>query len=55
MPNRDPIPEPDMEGPRGPITSPGLPDRSQEESPVPPIIKPNDDVNPNDPPLSPAF
>jgi hypothetical protein len=29
-----------------------LPDRGQEEPPVPPIIKPSDDVNPNDPPLS---
>jgi hypothetical protein len=51
MPNRDPIPEPDTEGPRGPSATPGLPDRGQEKPPVPPIIKPSDDVNPNDPPL----
>jgi hypothetical protein len=52
MPNRDPIPDPDTEGPRGPSATPGLPDRNQEEPPVPPIVKPSDDVNPNDPPMA---
>jgi hypothetical protein len=35
--------------PRGPTVAPGIPDRSQEDPALPPIIKPEDDVNPNDP------
>jgi hypothetical protein len=46
-----PLASPGSETPRGPTTTPGLPDRTQETPPVPPIIKPIDDVNPNDPPL----
>lgn len=49
MPNRDPLATPDTETPRGPTLTPGFPDRSQEDPALPPIIKPEDDVNPNDP------
>jgi hypothetical protein len=49
MPNRDPLPTPDADTPRGPTFTPGIPDRSQEDPAIPPVIKPEDDVNPNDP------
>lgn len=41
----------DRETPRGAQTTGGRPDRGQEESAIPPIIKPGDHKNPNDPPL----
>jgi hypothetical protein len=49
MPNRDPLPTPDADTPRGPLAAPGIPDRTQEKPAVPPIIEPQDDINPNDP------
>lgn len=49
MPNRDPLPQPDAQSPRGPTFTPGIPDRTQEEPAVPPVIQPEDDLNPNDP------
>ena len=41
----------DIETPRGPQGSGGLPDRKQEDGAIPPIIQPGDQKNPNDPPL----
>jgi hypothetical protein len=41
----------DKETPRGPQTTGGVPDRKQEDGAIPPIIKPGDHKNPNDPPL----
>ncbi|WP_439617008.1 hypothetical protein [Shinella sp.] len=41
----------EIETPRGPQGTGGIPDRKQEDSVVPPIIKPGDQKNPNDPPL----
>ena len=41
----------DRETPRGPTSTDGVPDPSQKDSPIPPIIKPGDHKNPNDPPL----
>lgn len=55
MPNREPLPLPDNENPLGPLRTPGLPDRSLEDSPVPPVINPGDVKNPNDPVLDPAL
>ena len=55
MPNRDPIPTPEAEMPRGPTATPGIPDRVQEKPPVPPVKDPGDSKNPNDPPLEPAL
>lgn len=58
MPNRDPLPTPDIDTPRGPTVTPGIPDRSQEDPALPPIIRPEDDVNPNDPvpvPVNPSI
>ncbi|NKN38657.1 hypothetical protein HFC70_20100 [Agrobacterium sp. a22-2] len=46
-------PQPDLETPRGPSRTPGVPDRSQEEAPKPPVQKPDDSRNPNDPALLP--
>lgn len=40
-----------IETPRGPQGTGGIPDRKQEDGAVPPIIKPGDLKNPNDPPL----
>lgn len=40
-----------IETPRGPQGTGGIPDRKQEGGIVPPIIKPVDGKNPNDPPL----
>ena len=51
MPNRDPIPTPDAETPRGPIATPGLPDRGQDRPQEPPVLNPGDSKNPNDPTL----
>ncbi|KQR75919.1 hypothetical protein [Rhizobium sp. Leaf341] len=53
MPNRDPLPTPETDTPRGPISTPGIPDRGQDSSPVPPVITPGDTKNPNDPALLP--
>ena len=56
MPDRHPISTPDPtpgETPLGPQPTPGMPDRSQEKPPVPPIKKPEDSKNPNDPTLLP--
>ena len=55
MPNRDPIPSPIDEQPRGPSRDGPLPDRSTENPPAPPIIDPGDTRNPNDPVLDPAL
>ncbi|MGF9563082.1 hypothetical protein [Neorhizobium sp. JUb45] len=55
MPNRDPIPTQDIETPRGPTSTPGIPDRVQEKPPAPPVKDPGDSKNPNDPPLDPAL
>lgn len=55
MPNRDPIPTPEAETPRGPTPTPGIPDRVQEKPPVPPVRDPGDSKNPNDPVLDPAL
>ena len=41
----------EIETPRGPQGTGGIPDRKQEDSVVPPIINPGDQKNPNDPPL----
>lgn len=55
MPNRDPLPQPDANTPRGPSVTPGIPDREQESSPTPPVIAPTSDTkNPNDPTLIPV-
>lgn len=55
MPNRDPLVTPPIspapETPRGPTATPGIPDRTQEKPILPPIIEPQDDLNPNDPVL----
>ncbi|WP_075290605.1 hypothetical protein [Pararhizobium arenae] len=55
MPNRDPLQTPSAETPRGPQTTPGVPDRSQEKPATPPIIDEGDSKNPNDPTLDPAL
>lgn len=44
-----------VETPRGPISTPGIPDRVHEKPPVPPIKDPGDSKNPNDPTLNPAL
>lgn len=49
------LPEPTPETPRGPQTTPGIPDRSQEKPATPPIIDKGDSKNPNDPLLTPAL
>lgn len=41
----------DVETPRGPQPDGGVPDRRHEGGDVPPIIKPGDGKNPNDPSL----
>lgn len=53
MPTTIPVPEDD--GPRGPQSSPGLPDRSQEKPVAPPVIDKGDTKNPNDPVLNPGL
>lgn len=40
-----------IETPRGSQGTGGIPDRKQEDGGVPPIVKPGDQKNPNDPPL----
>ncbi|WP_438750782.1 hypothetical protein [Pararhizobium sp. O133] len=49
------IPVPDDESPRGPQSTPGLPDRSQDKPAKPPVIDKGDNKNPNDPVLDPAL
>jgi hypothetical protein len=53
MPNRDPIPTPSAETPRGPTPTPGIPDRTQEKPPLTPAQAPGDTKNPEDPALLP--
>lgn len=53
MPNRDPIPTPQAETPRGPTPTPGVPDRTQEKPPLTPAQDPADTKNPEDPALLP--
>lgn len=56
MPDSRPTSHPDPtpgETPLGPRSTPGVPDRSQEEAPRPPVKKPEDSKNPNDPALLP--
>ncbi len=55
MPNRDPLQSPSAETPRGPQSTPGIPDRSQDKPAMPPIIDEGDSKNPNDPPLDPTL
>ncbi len=55
MPNRDPLDESTIDSPRGPTSTPGIPDRVQEKPPVPPVKAPGDTKNPNDPTLNPAL
>jgi hypothetical protein len=55
MPNRDPIPTPTSETPRGPTPTDGIPDRTQEKPPLTPTQDPGDTKNPQDPTLDPAL
>jgi len=55
MPNRDPIPNPASDTPRGPTPSDGVPDRVQEKPPLTPAQDPGDSKNPQDPTLEPAL
>lgn len=55
MPNRDPIPAPSSETPRGPTPSDGVPDRTQEKPPLTPAQDKGDSKNPQDPTLDPAL
>ena len=55
MPNRDPLPNPGSETPRGPQSDGGIPDRTQEKPPLTPAQDPADNKNPQDPTLNPAL
>ncbi|WP_369685939.1 hypothetical protein [Rhizobium sp. BT03] len=55
MPNRDPIPTPTTDTPRGPTPTPGIPDPIQQKPPLTPAQDPGDTKNPQDPPLDPAL
>ncbi len=55
MIDRDPMPLPSEDGPRGPTTTPGLPDPRQDDAPKTPVQDPSDTKNPNDPPIDPAL
>jgi hypothetical protein len=55
MPNRDPLPTPGVETPRGPVGTGGVPDRTQEKPPLTPTQDPGDTKNPQDPALEPAL
>ncbi|TBZ07845.1 hypothetical protein [Rhizobium leguminosarum] len=55
MPNRDPIPTPNADTPRGPTPAPGIPDPIQQKPPLTPAQDPADTKNPQDPPLNPAL
>jgi hypothetical protein len=49
------IPVPHDESPRGPQSTPGLPDRAQDKPATPPVIDKGDTRNPKDPVLDPAL
>lgn len=49
------LPETDVENPRGPQKTRGVPDRSQDKPVDPPVIDKGDTKNPNDPVLNPAL
>ncbi|POO50690.1 hypothetical protein [Agrobacterium rosae] len=55
MPNNDSFPTDPASSPRGPTSTPGIPDRVQEKPPTPPVQDPVDSKNPNDPTLDPAL
>ena len=55
MLNRDPIPATVPEIPRGPTSTPGVPDRTQDKPPLTPVQNPGDTKNPQDPNLDPAL
>ncbi len=55
MPNRDPLPTPDVDTPRGPVPTSGIPDRTQEKPPLTPAQDGSDNKNPQDPTLEPAL
>ncbi|NLS00429.1 hypothetical protein HGP17_26675 [Rhizobium sp. P38BS-XIX] len=49
------LPDP-AEAPRGPTSTPGIPDRVQEKPPLTPAQDPGDTKNPNDPtPVEPGL
>jgi hypothetical protein len=55
MPNRDPIPNPATDTPRGPTPTGGVPDRIQEKPPLTPAQDKGDNKNPQDPVLDQAL
>ncbi len=55
MPNNDSFPTDPASSPRGPTSTPGVPDRVQEKPLTPPVQDPGDSKNPNDPTLDPAL
>lgn len=55
MTERENISTPTPESPRGPSSTPGIPDPRQVEPPAPPVQDPSDTKNPNDPPINPAL
>ena len=55
MPNRDPIPTPSADTPRGPLPTDGIPDRTQEKPPLTPAQDDGDSKNPQDPTLESAL
>ncbi|MDE1160067.1 MAG: hypothetical protein PW791_17680 [Neorhizobium sp.] len=55
MPNRDPLPTPEELTPRGPVSTGGVPDRTQEKPARPPVQDTGDTKNPQDPVLDPAI
>ncbi|MBB4349099.1 hypothetical protein [Aliirhizobium cellulosilyticum] len=55
MPNRDPIPNPTADTPRGPTPTGGVPDRIQEKPPLTPAQDKGDNKDPQDPVLDPAL
>jgi hypothetical protein len=55
MPNKQPIPTPSADTPRGTTPAPGVPDRAREKPPLTPAKNPDDSKNPQHPPLDPAL
>jgi hypothetical protein len=55
MPNRDPLPTPEEQTPRGPVATGGVPDRTQEKPPRTPVQDVGDSKNPQDPVLDPKI
>ncbi len=55
MPNRNPLPDPTADTPRGPQPEGGIPDRTQEKPPLTPAQDTGDSKNPQDPTLDPAL